>query len=164
MELAILILTAGSAVVEIKCGSIYRLEEVYTIFLNGEERGTTQKVVTSLFNLSPDRDYLLQLAGEDGSIRGEISFHTKPETAVLNVRDFGASGEGEQDDTVFIQAAIMACPPEGRVVIPPGKYRVTSLFLKATAIWNWRRGPSLYMTDGPDVFRSFPGFFPERGE
>ena len=71
MELAILMLTAGSAVVEIKCGSIYRLEEAYTIFLNGEERGTTQKVVTSLFNLSPDRDYLLQLAGEDGSIRGE---------------------------------------------------------------------------------------------
>ena len=27
MELAILILTAGSAVVEIKCGSIYRLED-----------------------------------------------------------------------------------------------------------------------------------------
>lgn len=103
MELAILMLTVGSAVVEIKCGSIYRLEEAYTIFLNGEERGTTQKVVTSLFNLSPDRDYLLQLAGEDGSIRGEISFHTKTETAVLNVRDFGASGEGEQDDTVFIQ-------------------------------------------------------------
>lgn len=73
MELAILMLTVGSAVVEIKCGSIYRLEEAYTIFLNGEERGTTQKVVTSLFNLSPDRDYLLQLAGEDGSIRGEIS-------------------------------------------------------------------------------------------
>ena len=133
MELAILMLTAGSAVVEIKCGSIYRLEEAYTIFLNGEERGTTQKVVTSLFNLSPDRDYLLQLAGEDGSIRGEISFHTKLETAVLNVRDFGASGEGERDDTVFIQAAIMACPPEGRVVIPPGKYRVTSLFLKSNS-------------------------------
>lgn len=114
MELAILMLTVGSAVVEIKCGSIYRLEEAYTIFLNGEERGTTQKVVTSLFNLSPDRDYLLQLAGEDGSIRGEISFHTKTETAVLNVRDFGASGEGEQDDTVFIQAAIMACPPGGQ--------------------------------------------------
>ena len=27
----------------------------------------------------------------------------------------------------------MACPPEGRVVIPPGKYRVTSLFLKSNS-------------------------------
>lgn len=162
MELAILILTAGSAVVEIKCGSIYRLEEVYTIFLNGEERGTTQKVVTSLFNLSPDRDYLLQLAGEDGSIRGEISFHTKPETAVLNVRDFGASGEGEQDDTVFIQAAIMACPPEGRVVIPPGKYRVTSLFLKSNSNLELEEGAVLIYDGRPGRLPILPGLFPEK--
>lgn len=164
MELAILILTAGSAVVEIKCGSIYRLEEVYTIFLNGEERGTTQKVVTSLFNLSPDRDYLLQLAGEDGSIRGEISFHTKTETAVLNVRDFGASGEGEQDDTVFIQAAIMACPPEGRVVIPPGKYRVTSLFLKSNSNLELEEGAVLIYDGRPGRLPILPGLLSGKEE
>lgn len=67
-------------------------------------------------------------------VSGEKSLFTQNRRQpVLNVRDFGASGEGEQDDTVFIQAAIMACPPEGRVVIPPGKYRVTSLFLKSNS-------------------------------
>lgn len=65
-------------------------------------------MVTSLFGLCPDRDYRLQLAGADGRIRGEVCFHTEAEAAVLNVRDFGASGDGEQDDTVFIQAAVMA--------------------------------------------------------
>ena len=31
---------------------------------------------------------------------------------------------------LFIQAAIMACPKESRVLIPAGTYRISSLFLK----------------------------------
>ena len=36
MELVILMLTAGRAVVEIRCGCIYSLEEEYTLLLNGK--------------------------------------------------------------------------------------------------------------------------------
>ncbi|MEI3186708.1 MAG: glycosyl hydrolase family 28-related protein [Lachnospiraceae bacterium] len=48
----------------------------------------------------------------------------------LNVRDFGAKGDGVQDDTLFIQAAIMACPEKSRVLIPAGPTGLYQLFLK----------------------------------
>ena len=35
------------------------------------------------------------------------------------------------DDTLAIQAAIMACPPKGRVLIPEGTYRMKTLFMKS---------------------------------
>lgn len=57
-------------------------------------------------------------------------FCTDTQDYTLNVRDFGAKGDGVQDDTTYIQAAIMSCPRNSRVLIPEGTYRVTSLFLK----------------------------------
>lgn len=45
---------------------------------------------------------------------------------VLNVKDYGATGNGTTDDTAAIQTAINACA-EGRVVFfPPGVYMISS--------------------------------------
>jgi len=49
----------------------------------------------------------------------------------VNVRDFGAKGNGSADDTGAFQKAIDACPPEGTVWIPSGRYLITG-FLKIT--------------------------------
>lgn len=48
--------------------------------------------------------------------------------ASLNVRHFGAVGDGANDDTAAIQAALDAANAAGRglVVIPPGSYRLTT--------------------------------------
>ena len=45
---------------------------------------------------------------------GETEFQTEDEFVTLNVRRFGAKGDGVQDDTHFIQAAILACPTNSR--------------------------------------------------
>jgi len=45
---------------------------------------------------------------------------------MLNVRDFGAVGDGVADDTAAIQAAITQSSPWGTIMIPEGVYRVTS--------------------------------------
>jgi parallel beta-helix repeat protein len=48
--------------------------------------------------------------------------------AHLNVRDFGAVGDGRTDDTAALQAAIAAAPADGAVVfVPAGVYLVDAL-------------------------------------
>lgn len=60
-----------------------------------------------------------------------MTFATDSETALVNVRYFGAKGDGLTDDTLAIQTAINACPKGGLVQIPEGKYLVRPLFLKS---------------------------------
>lgn len=43
----------------------------------------------------------------------------------LNVKDFGAVGDGIASDNAAIKAAILAAPDGGAVLIPPGTYRTT---------------------------------------
>lgn len=84
-----------------------------------------------------------------GTRQGEIAFRTDYEFVTLNVRKFGAKGDGVSDDTTFIQAAIMACPPESRVLIPAGTYKITSLFLKSGISVELAKGAELLAdTDG----------------
>lgn len=80
--------------------------------------------MTCLFGLRPDTAYRLA-DGED-----ILDFSTLHEAFTLDVRDFGARGDGTQDDTAAIQAAILACPPQSRVLLPAGVWRVTHLFLR----------------------------------
>jgi hypothetical protein len=44
----------------------------------------------------------------------------------LNVRDFGAAGDLNSDDTAAIQAALTACPMGGIVYLPAGGYRTSA--------------------------------------
>lgn len=46
--------------------------------------------------------------------------------AVVNVRDYGATGGGTVDDTAAINAAIAACGNGGQVFFPAGTYRTTA--------------------------------------
>ena len=129
MNLKVIFQTARCGVLEIQDGSIYELKEEKEIYVNGQWYGTTQRAVFSVYGLEPDRDYVIGVEGEEG--KAEAGFRTSKEFITLNVKDFGAKGDGKQDDTPFIQAAILSCPPESRVLIPEGVYKITSLFLKS---------------------------------
>jgi polygalacturonase len=65
-----------------------------------------------------------------------ISLYTDTVAAsasVINVKDYGATGDGTTDDTVAIQSALTAVPSTGgKVYVPAGTYIVsTSLFAKS---------------------------------
>lgn len=103
--------------------------EGYEIILNGKFIRDEKLNSFLLSNLTPDTVYNLKLSGKNSEIL-ETTFKTAKENVVLNVKKFGAFGDGVKNDTLAIQTVIMACPREGRVFVPEGIYMVDSLFLK----------------------------------
>lgn len=47
---------------------------------------------------------------------------------VVNVKDFGAAGDGEADDTDAIALAFEAAGTDRGVFFPPGQYRFNGIF------------------------------------
>lgn len=156
MEISLIMKTARSAVIELCDGGRYDTEKPYRICVNGEELMTTEKTVTSLNGLIPDT--LQQVEVFDGDTKaGELSFRTDYEFVTLDVKRFGAKGDGVQDDTHFIQTAILACPENSRVLIPAGVYRITSLFLKSHLRLELAEGAELRAFTDPEKFAVLPG-------
>ena len=130
MNIEIKLLSARSITFVLNDCGIYNTDEKYSVYLNSKFVKETDTVVNSLFHLKPDTDYELTIKKGSENVCS-ASFHTKYEFVTLNVKDFGAKGDGRSDDTKYIQAAILACPKDSRVLIPRGVYLCTSLFLKS---------------------------------
>lgn len=142
MEFQVILITARSIVLELQERSAYYYWDDYEIYINGEERLRSNKAVESVYGLKPDTDYTV-LIKRNGECSEPLKFHTKTEFVTLNVRDFRAKGDGFTDDTMFLQAAIMSCPENGRVLIPKGTYKFTNLFLKSNLILELEEGAAL---------------------
>ncbi len=155
MELRVVYKTARSVTLETLTEQIFEFETPGRILVNGEFHGETKRIVFTLFDLKPDMDYNICL--ERNGEKAETSFHTDYEFVTLNVKKIGAKGDGVQDDTSFIQAAIMACPKAGRVLIPKGTYRITSLFLKSHIRLELAEGAILAADTDRFKYPRFPG-------
>lgn len=155
MEVIHVMHTARSATIEIRDGGRYFTQQPYEIVINGQKVMTTDKTITSLYGLTPDTTYLIEVL--DGVAVGEITFHTDQEYVTLDVKQFGAKGDGKQDDTPFIQAAIMACPMNSRIYFPAGVYRITSLFLKSHIHMELAEGAELKAFTEREKFPVLPG-------
>lgn len=122
--------TSRRVTIELKEQGIYYTDQPYKIYIDGQFYMDSKQVVQTIKGLKPDTDYHIQIKNEtDESEVADV--HTDYEFVTLDVRRFGARGDGEHDDTICIQAAINACPEHGRVWVPKGIYRVSSLFLKS---------------------------------
>ena len=156
MEVKVICHTARSAVLEIEDGGRYFTKKPYRVLLNGKEALVTEKTITGLYGLKPEESYRAEIFdGEEKA--GEAEFQTDYEFVTLDVTRFGAKGDGEQDDTHFIQAAILACPENSRVLIPAGTYRITSLFLKSHIRLELAKGAELKAFTEKEKFPVFPG-------
>lgn len=155
MEFKILFQGTREIVIEVMNEGIYDIK-AYDIFINKEKIGVSDKVVYSIYQLAPDTEYCVGI-GRDGKIDCDISFRTEKEFATLNVHTFGAKGDGVQDDTLFIQTAINSCPMDGRVLIPKGTYKVTSLFLKSNLHIEFEEGAILSAIPNRDLIPILPG-------
>lgn len=121
-----LFIGATSACFELENSSPYYSTGEYTVMLNGEKQFSGNTNVFSLFSLKPNSEYTLEVTGEE-----TLKFVTASETCAVNVKDFGAKGDGIADDTVSIQTAINCLPSGGRLYIPDGIYNIAPICLKS---------------------------------
>ena len=128
----------------------------YEIWLDGERYLSSNKTVETLYGLEPDRTYGVQ-AVRAGQRSEEVRVTTEHEFVTLNVRDFGAKGDGVSDDTLCIQAAILTCPPASRVLIPEGTFRFTNLFLKSNITLEIGKGAVLAAIPDKPRYPVLPG-------
>mgnify|MGYP003291789232 CR=1 FL=1 len=123
MDIKLMMKSARSAVIEICDGGTFYTKDAYQILINGAFIKEAETVITSLYDLKPETEYEVSVLHKDGSLLGSVKFTTEYEFVTLNVKDFGAKGDGIQDDTKYIQAAILSCPKNSRVLIPKGIYK-----------------------------------------
>lgn len=132
MKFKIIVVTPRSMTIELTNQDIYYTASPYQVMLDGyvvAESG--EKNIFSLYGLEPDKEYCIEVMNLDTKETNQVIQKTKKEHVRLNVRKFGAVGDGQNLDSIAIQAAIMACPENGTVVIPKGIYYCTPLFLKS---------------------------------
>ena len=131
----------------------YRPGLTYRAFLNGAEAGTFDTNVFSLYRLTPDTEYTVTLP-ETGD---EVTFRTAAETCCVNVRDFGAAGDGRTDDSSALQCAVACMPAGGRLFFPAGTYLTGPLFLKSGITLDLSDGAVLLAVPDRNRFPVLPG-------
>lgn len=110
---------------------------VYKVYINGEETDTVTTLGYTFENLKAETEYTFRVSAVDTDgneiISENVTAVTKAEpTAVLNVLDYGARGDGTTMDTYAIQRAINECPENGMVYLPEGYvFYSGALFLKS---------------------------------
>lgn len=110
--------------------------EEYEVLVDGKVYGRSVHTDMTIEGLESGRSYEMwvRARGKDGSSAaqsGRISIATRKAPEVFDVTAYGASGDGSTLNTAAIQAAIDACSPGGRVVIPKGIFLSGAVFLKS---------------------------------
>ena len=96
MEVNVIFKTARCVTLEMDDGSVYESDLDREIYINGSFYKKTRRVIDSVYGLKPDTEYAIRVkAGEET----EITVKTDYEFVTLDVRDFGAKGDGVSDDT-----------------------------------------------------------------
>lgn len=158
LKLKIISITARTISFEIINRHCFFTPEKVDIYLNGELISTTKVNVYTIRDLEPDTEYKLYLVDRTGRQKSEdIYVKTKPESVIVDVKDFGAKGDGKTIDTRAIQAAIAACPPNGRVLIPRGIYLTGPIFLKSNITFHLEKGSVLIGAKTRDKYPIMPG-------
>lgn len=134
-------------------------KELYTVLLDGRAAGQTDRTHFTLEHLRPNTDYRAEVRRGDALI-GHTSLRTEPTRRRLDVRTFGAAGDGKTMDTAALQSAIDWCGPEEEVYLPAGIYRTGALRLHSGMALYLDEDAVLQGTDCPeDYLPRIPGRF-----
>lgn len=143
-------------VIQLPDSGKYKTTQSFNVYVNGEKKALADTVVSTVYDLKPDTKYMIEVVAANG-VYAKTEITTKYEFATIDVKETGAAGDGKQDDTTFIQAAILACPKNGRVYIPEGTYIIRSIFLKSDIFVEFAKGAHLLARTDREAFARFPG-------
>ena len=154
MEFKAILITSRSMTLELVNNSIVETDN-YKLFVNDKLYKEDNKNIISIFNLTPKTAYKLELVQNGVSFVDTIE--TKDESVSLNVKLFGAKGDGVTLDTNAIEACILACPDNGRVFIPEGDYLTGPLFLRSNITIELEKGARLLGDTDRNHYPILPG-------
>ena len=156
MKFEVIYKTARSLTIELVNNNPYYSLDKYDLYLNEEEviKGGNLNVV-SLFNLTPSTRYTLSLVYNN--VKETLVVQTLDEVVTIDVTLMGAKGDGKTLNTNFIQAAMEACPKNGRVYIPAGEYVTGPLFLKSDITIELAKGAHLIGATDRNLYPILPG-------
>ncbi len=163
MEFTIRDIFVRSVTVELNNECNYKIDGEADYYLNGESILRSDKNVNTIDGLLPDTCYRLSVVYK-GAESIEQEFTTKHESVLLDVRSFGAKGDGITTDTASIQAAISACPAEGTLHFPAGTYLTGPLFLKSYVNLWIDEGATLLGHPDREIYPLLPGMIPSSDE
>lgn len=139
----------------------------YRIFRDGQLVGETTKLSFLVRHLAPDarHEFTVRSVAADGTsspLSAPVVIQTRSAGEVLDVRAYGARGDGIEIDTPAIQRAIAACPTGGTVRVTAGIYRVGPLQLKSDMTFELTAGATLQFLgrgegDYPEITEILPG-------
>lgn len=149
--LNILYVGSVSACLELDNSSPYYSGEERSVTVNGEELFKTDRNVVSLYPLKANTEYTVCVGTES------VKLTTLGETCAVNVRDFGAVGDGKHDDTESIQTAVNCLPAGGRLYFPEGVYSTAPICLKSHITLDLAKGAVLLGSVDEKKYPVIPG-------
>jgi len=153
-----LYVSSVSACFEIQNENPYYAAAPYRVCLNGREVLQKNSNVFSLFGLTPSTQYTLTLQYQNDALPAEtLSFTTKKALVTVNVKAFGAVGDGIHDDTRALQTAIHFLPQNACLLIPAGTYLTAPLALKSHMTLQLEEGAVLLGTTDRSRYPVIPG-------
>ena len=148
-----LFISSTSACFEWQNDLPYYKDNRYTINLNGKPVYEGDTNVFSLYGLAPETEYTITSDSSDTP----LVFTTRSETAVINVRDFGAAGDGVIDDSTAIQTAVNCLPKGARLYFPKGTYLTAPICLKSHITLELSEGATLLGSADRSRYPVIPG-------
>ncbi len=155
--------SSRSVTLELFNDQAYYSDQAYHVYLDNKLYIKNEKKnVISLYNLEPGTSYDVKVLsassqGVEENFESGESFTTDDEYVLLNVKTFGAKGDGVSLDSYAIQAAIASCPDKGTVYIPSGIYLCSPLFLKSHITLYLEKGAILLGTTDRSLYPILPG-------
>lgn len=149
MRLLETVVTSRSATFEVCNDHPWSAPWSHNWTIDDRRSGTSARNVFTVRGLESDTHYRLRV--ESGDVTATLEFRTSPERVRCDVRSFGAVGDGTNDDTPAISAAISACPAGGVVEFPKGQWLTGPLFLRSGVDLNLARDARLI--GHPDIER-----------